>query len=132
MEANLPTTPGPYWWRANDECDWDPVYIREDSTVPGYEFTVIFPETGTEIDLPDLQGQWAKAHNPDEGVEAWATLSPDGSWITIGESRTEALREFCCRGNRNFSENDVERMWEKYAADGYTCEPVTIYRKGKG
>lgn len=132
MKTNLPTTPGPYWWREKDGDEW--IFISVTAIVGDlYAESLFIPkEMKSYLDRwGDYYpvGQWSKAHNPDEGVEAWATVSADGNWVTIGESRTEALREFCCRGNRNFSENDVERMWEKYAKEGYTCAPVTIYRK---
>ena len=122
MKTNLPTTPGPYWWRANDECDWDPVYVREDSTVPGYEYTVLFPETGVEIDLPDLRGQWAKAHKPDEGIDAWAVFAPNGNPMIIAMTEQEVINE---------TGSPQPKAWEALQCHGFTCEPVTICRKEK-
>lgn len=123
--SDIPKSSGAYWWRANDECDWDPVYIREDSTVPGYEFTVLFPETGVEIDLPDMRGQWAKAHSPDDGVEAWAVFAPSGRLWVGSQSELDAI---AC-AERTSGPNHI--MWTELAKRGFTRELVTIYRKEK-
>ena len=118
--SDIPKSIGAYWWRANDECDWDPVYVREDSTVPGYEYTVLFPETGVEIDLPDLtdlRGQWAKAHNPDEGIEAWVVFGSSGKPQAIDRD-PDMCRSKVCHWD--------QESWNILMKHGYTCRKVRV------
>ena len=125
MEANqLPTKPGPYYWRESDGDEWELVFVREDSTVPGYELTVVF-FNGAEIDFPNLGGQWAKAHNPDDvedlakcrdELKNIAEASPEKWEMPIDEFLTEFWQ---------WTQNRVRHTLMN------TCEPVTICRKEK-
>lgn len=65
MEANLPTTPGPYWWRERDGDEWRSIILTH---VDIEAIQEDIPEFGEAyIDGMTVSGgQWAKAHNPDE------------------------------------------------------------------
>lgn len=125
MKTNLPTAPGPYWWRESARDEWEHVYVRETSSIPGYEFTVLFPNSGMEVDLPDMQGQWAKVYQPDEGIEAWGVFN-NAKNMQVSARTEEAVwnltEVFLHTGDWGPDKGDLLEA-------GYTCEPVTIYRK---
>jgi len=140
--SDLPTKPGAYYWRKSDGDEWEihTVFIDDELN---HTLMALCPIDDTWYATENRGGQWLPIPTAeelvelqakktgDEGQDGWATLSEDGQWITVGESRMEALRDFCCRGNRNFSNEDVERLWKPNTQYGYTCEPVTITRKAK-
>lgn len=99
MNNNLPTTPGPYWLKEDGVEKWIPVYVKDASHVPGWELSVLFPESGSELDLQDIKGQWAKAHNPDEGMvllPEHLTSENGAKYLLIGEFYEEFQNPYCC------------------------------------
>lgn len=77
MEANLPTTPGPYWFREKNGDEWRAIILTH---VDIEAIQEDIPEFGEAyIDGMTISGgQWAKAHSPDEGIEAWAVKNRNG------------------------------------------------------
>lgn len=109
MNNNLPTTPGVYWWRAKDGDEWRAIILTH---VDIEAIQEDIPEFGEAyIDGMTISGgQWAKAHTPDEGVEAWAVFKKDNEEFLWSEP---------CLPAHIFTES------------AFICEPVTICRKGK-
>lgn len=109
MKTNLPTTPGPWWFREEDGDEWELVLVVFYND-PFIEPTAKYVCSEFENDLKAMDGQWAKAHKPDEGVEAWAVFKKDNEEFLWSEP---------CLPARIFTES------------AFICEPVTIFRKGK-
>ena len=124
MKTNLPTTPGPWWFREEDGDEWELVLVVFYND-PFIEPTAKYVCSEFENDLKAMEGQWAKAHKPDEGVEAWAVFSPSGRFWVGSQSELDAI---AC-AERTSGPDHI--MWTELAKRGFTCEPVTIYRKEK-
>lgn len=110
MNNNLPTTPGSYWWREKDGDEWE--QIREVYPHADLELAVI--DEGDECTPQQIGGQWAKAHKPDEGIEAWAVFNNrTGSFAVCWEDQ-EAAQDMTV---------DFNNMATK---DRYTCRKVRV------
>lgn len=120
MEANLPTTPGPYWWREKDGDEWEYGEVYRGHSGDLYWETMAIG--GQPLD--HMQGQWAKAHNPDEGIVAWAVFNIDEFFVSAPTKRLAQQAASQAMYGR------LDR-WDALEVLGGTCEPVTIYRKEK-
>lgn len=131
MEANqLPTNPGPYYWRESDGDEWEIGIIKTNddgelcALLDDDVFWVPVKEKANLQWLPiptadELVELKAKAKMVDEGIDAWAVFTRTThemivSWQDKGESQ-----EMC---------DNMNRMSSKHR---YTCEPVTIIRNQK-
>lgn len=73
MSNNLPTTPGPYWFREKGFDKWEPYYV---TTLDGKGMVChksAFNVTSRCLASEMPSGQWAKAHNPDEPLPGSAS-----------------------------------------------------------
>lgn len=95
MNNNLPTTPGPYWWREKDGDEWDRVLNVQLSDSMGLCVDLgFYYET-----VKERGGQWAKAHSPEELAtlrakadaydKAMSIPLRDGSRLKVGECFVE-------------------------------------------
>lgn len=115
MSNNLPTEPGPYWWRKKEGDEWE---IREIYKL-GQSLVYYHDRCDWET-VQEMGGQWAKAHKPDQGHEAFAVRAPAGQFVHIGP------KEECESVAETMNETDM------FLADQeYDVVPVTIYRKEK-
>ena len=123
--SDLPTKPGPYYWRESDGGEWEIAQINRcmDVYFVGCDMHYGLKKTGGEwLPIPtaeELVELQSAKKMVDEGVEAWAVFTQTThrmvvSWQAKGESQ-----EMC---------DDMNRMSFKHR---YTCEPVTIIRKAK-
>ena len=140
MEVDqLPTKPGPYYWREKDGDKWSikEVYVNYKTKNLEAAHISSLDGRGLSMQSPEyIGGQWlpippaeelvelqAKAKAYDEGcVDAYVVTSVSGRSVSIDftEPRAWSLAErlegiFRC---------DLE-------SSGYTCEPVTIFREEK-
>jgi len=79
--SDLPTKPGPYYWRKSDGDEWELWYVLDN----GFELTA---HRGFNVAfLPDLGGQWLPIPPADELVElqAKAKAYDDGQklWVSF-------------------------------------------------
>ena len=109
-ERGLPKTSGAYWWREKDGDEWEQVEVKE---VFAYKVNDV-----TEYTIEELGGQWAKAHNPDDGIEAWAVF-------VEGIIRCHSI------ASTNEAVKDQLPFFESMHNKKCTVEAVTIYRKDK-
>lgn len=112
MEANLPTTPGPYWWRETDGDEWEIGEIYRGCDGGLYWETMHVAGKPLEI----FDGQWSKAHNPDEGIDAWAVFVEGMIRCHSIASTKQAVK-------------DQLPFFESMHNKKCTVEAVTIYRK---
>lgn len=122
MNNNLPTTPGPYWFLEAETNEWELYFV---TTLDGEGMVCHNSEHNVTSrclvsEMPE--GQWAKAHSPDAGVEAWAVFNQFGDIVAADDTWAGA---WFSAARLAGTEQDFLRR------GGYTCEPVTIYRKGK-
>lgn len=114
MKTNLPTTPGPYWYQEEGAKTWG-LFSVDDHNGEGKLSVIGFGDDVAYRLERFPSGQWAKAHKPDEGIEAWAVFDSDGSFFHAGDSHDHA---------EQYANDMIEATEKKH-----TCEPVTIYRK---
>ena len=106
MEANqLPTKPGPYYWRESDGDEWELWHVDENVNQPGLTarrgFNVARPEKlgGQWLPIPtaeELVELQAKAKMVDDGIEdAYVVTSVSGRSVSIDftEPRAWSLAE---------------------------------------
>lgn len=116
---SLPTTPGPYWWRAKDGDEWELVILDKNRHPWNEDAYNMGP-------LSDMQGQWAKVHRPDDG----RTLTHDETEFII-ESLEERYQPAPLDPMGKAWQEGVNEESEKLVKLFRTCEPVTIFRKEK-
>jgi len=127
--SDLPTKPGPYYWRKSDGDEWETVQVNTC-------MDVYFIGSDMHYVRKDLGGQWlpiptaeelvelqAKAKMVDEAcVDAYVVTSVSGRSVSIDFTAPRAW-------------SLAERLEGIFRCDlessGYTCEPVTIIRKAK-
>lgn len=120
MITNLPTTPGPYYWRESDGDEWE--QIRE--VYPHADLELAVMDEGDECTPQQIGGQWlpippaeelvelqAIKKMVDEGQEMFGNFYPNGKICSVSESKSA--------------------MEARGLFVGHTCEPVTIIRKAK-
>jgi len=69
--SDLPTKPGPYYWREKDGDGWEPVIVIHHND-PFMEPTVKFVLNDFENDLKAMEGQWLPIPNAEELMELQA------------------------------------------------------------
>lgn len=118
MINNLPTTSGQHWFKEEGKEDWQPYYVTsldgEGLICHCSEYNVTSRCLVSEMPA----GQRAKAHKPDEGIEAWVVFNNKGIICTCPDSLNAT----------EYSQSVFNRMCLNRP---YTCEPVTIYRNQK-
>ena len=134
MEVDqLPTKPGPYYWREKDGDEWELWHVLDNgSELTAHRgFNVAF--------LPDLGGQWlpiptaeellelqAKAKAYDRGSEQWQIWDPCHSKLEmIGRTESEAITAF----RHSIVSNNPPEPWSQYLAAGYTCSKVRVCKE---
>lgn len=114
MKTNLPTEPGPYWWRAKDGDEWQTVKVdmHLDVHLIGGDMVCSSEECG---------GQWVKIQTPDEGQEIYLVRNGKGQPVGAGVGVNEAIQSYLqCSTSPEF---DFVALKNK---SGYTCRKVKI------
>jgi hypothetical protein len=129
MEANqLPTKPGPYYWRVSDGGEWEIAQINRC-------MDVYFVGCDMHYKLKETGGEWLPIPTAEELVELKAAKKMvdekhDG-WAIFQRG------EFCLSvPTQNYVIRLIEKItgcpWMTLSSEAnYTCEPVTIVRKAK-
>lgn len=120
MINNLPTTPGQHWFKEEGTDNWQPYYV---TTLDGEGLICHCSEYNVTSrclvsEMPG--GQWAKAHKPDDGQEAFAVRCPNGQFTYI------STEDDCDKQCEHLNETDMFLDGQEY-----DVVPVTIYRKKK-
>lgn len=136
MEVDqLPTKPGPYYWREKDGDEWElgNVFINYDKRFYFEACNIV----GKSV--IDMKGQWlpippaeelvelrAKAKAYDKGSEQWQIWDPCHSKLEmIGRTESEAITAF----RHSIVSNNPPEPWSQYLAAGYTCRKVRVCRE---
>jgi len=120
----LPTKPGPYYWRETDGDKWELWHVLDNgSELTAHRgFNVAF--------LPDLGGQWLPIPTADELVE----LQAKAKMVDYGQE-AEMVFDHHNRVRHLGSIIDYAKLLgftvTHLRMNGYTCEPATIVRKAK-
>jgi hypothetical protein len=138
MSTELPTKPGPYYWREKDGDEWalGNVFESYDCREQCLYFET-FNISGKPLN--DMQGQWlpiptpdelvelqAKAKAYDEGREQWQIWDPCHSKLEmIGQTESEAITAF----RHSIVSNNPPEPWSQYLAAGYTCSKVRVCKE---
>jgi len=133
MSTELPTKPGPYYWREQEGDEWELWQVLDNgSELTAHRgFNVAF--------LPDLGGQWlpippaeelvelqAKAKAYDKGSEQWQIWDPCHSKLEmVGRTDDEAITAF----RKSIPSNNPPEPWSQYLAAGYTCRKVRVCKE---
>ena len=142
--SDLPTKPGPYYWREKDEDEFQLVCIEIHIYNRNPDVVHLSLYSGEEmrmVPVKDMGGQWlpiptaeelvelqAKAEAYDKGSEQWQIWDPCHSKIEmVGRTENEAITLF----RKSIPSSNPPEPWSQYLAAGYTCEPVMIIRKAK-
>jgi len=130
MEANqLPTKPGPYYWRESDRHKWDRVFEVQLShsmglcVSAGFCYESVQQRGGQWLPIPtaeELVELQDCKKMVDEGQEAWGVYCPSGQLVLTGD------KSDCEQQVDYMNDTDIFATHQKY-----TCEPVTIVRKAK-
>ena len=133
MEVNqLPTKPGPYYWRESDGDEWEIHTVFIDDELNN-TLMALCPIDDTWYATKNWGGQWlpippadelvklqAKAKMVDEGHESWGVYHPSGQLVLTGDkSDREQQVDY-------MNDTDIFAAHQKH-----TCEPVTIVRNQK-
>jgi len=139
MKTDLPTKPGPYYWRESDgdELRWADVF----GCSANYFASIGLRTRRTQ----DLGGQWLripdaaelvelqrKAEAYDEGKEAWAVYKEGNRVSEIKGTKEAALKYWL---NIFDSYSYYKDSWGTAKQQGYTCRKVRIVEeieKGRG
>jgi len=123
MEANqLPTKPGPYYWRESDGGEWEIAQINRcmDVYFVGCDMHYGLKKTGGQwIPIPpaeELLELRAKAKAYDEGRDVWSVVTTDGISVGIGVQRQ------CIKLATEYNESPVFQ-------NGYTCRKVRVCKE---
>jgi len=127
MEADqLPTKPGPYYWRKSDEDEWTRVFnVRLSNSIglcvdEGFYHESVEHRGGQWLPIPtadELVKLQATKKMVDEGQDAFMAFDKHGRVRHLGDVRDYAKL--------------VGRTWQELAEEGYTCELVTIIKEEK-
>lgn len=113
MEANqLPTKPGPYYWRESDGDAWELWHVLDNgSELTAHRgFNVAF--------LPDLGGQWLPIPTAEELVELQSKAKAyDEGQHEWGLFDTEGKFAITCPNE------------QKHLANGWTCSKVRVCKE---
>jgi len=130
MEVNqLPTKPGPYYWRKSDEDEWARVFnVRLSNSIglcvdEGFYHESVEHRGGQWLPIPaaeELVELQDCKKMVDEGQEAWGVYCPSGQLVLTGD------KSDCEQQVDYMNDTDIFATHQKY-----TCEPVTIVRKAK-
>ena len=113
MSTELPTKPGPYYWRESDGDEWEIAQVNRfmDVYFIGCDMPYGLKETGGQwLPIPtaeELVELKATKKMVDEGQEAWAIYDTDGLFVV-----TDSVEP-----NTSFG---IELK------DGYTCRKVRV------
>lgn len=77
--TDLPTKPGPYYWREEEADEWEPVIVIHHND-PFMEPTVKFVVNDFENDLKAMEGQWLRIPTADELVELLRLVDEVTGW----------------------------------------------------
>jgi len=132
MKTELPTKPGPYYWREKDGDEWEihTVFVDYELNNTLMAFCQM-DETWYAVE--NWGGQWLPIPTAeelvelqdckkmvDEGQEAWGVYCPSGQLVLTGD------KSDCEQQVDYMNDTDIFATHQKY-----TCEPVTIARKAK-
>lgn len=113
----LPTKPGPYWFREKDGDEWAKIFeIRQ--WKGGMYACQIWPtnEVLEEGLMHHFVGQWSPIPMPDEGFEAWMLFHEISPIPDIYITEAEALSTMVA-----YNQHDPQK--------GYSVQPVAIYKR---
>lgn len=110
---NLPTKPGPYWWREKEGNGWD-VTIHLISS--GGNLVMSHNHMPPER----MGGQWRRIPEPDEGQEALGVFNHEGIFVMASFSDAKAMNECEYLNCEDITLQDGEL---------YTHKPVTIFER---
>ena len=120
MEANqLPTKPGPYYWRESEGGEWEIAQINRC-------MDVYFAGCDMHYGLKETGGQWLPIPTAEELVELQAKAKAYDEGQEMMQLAYDANKMSLLVTPDN---KEVVDIYTK--ATGYTCEPVTIVRKAK-
>jgi hypothetical protein len=143
MEANqLPTKPGPYYWRESDGDEFQLVTVELHIYNRNPDVVHLSCYSGKEmrmLPIKDLQGQWlpiptaeelvklqAKAKAYDKGREQWQIWDPCHSKLEmVGRTENEAITAF----RKSIPSSNPPEPWSQYLAAGYTCRKVRVCKE---
>jgi hypothetical protein len=133
--CDLPTKPGPYYWREKDGDEWEihTVYIDDELN---HTLMALCPIDDTWYATENWGGQWlpipaaeelvelqAAKKMVDEGHEMYCVTNGIDAVSYLGKCESHAWL-----GAELVHDRDPDSLT---IDDGYTCEPVTIVRKAK-
>jgi len=118
MEDNLPTTPGPFWWRETDGDEWRLCNVFRGDDRNLYFETVNI--SGPPVD--DMSSQWLPIPTADELVELQRKAQMLDN-LLIAAKRVEGMLE-----PLNQKDDKHARDFSKAISD---CYPEMIKRKEK-
>ena len=143
MEVDqLPTKPGPYYWREKDGDKWSikEVYVNYKTKNLEAAHISSLDGRGLSMQSPEyIGGQWlpippaeelvelqAKAKAYDKGSEQWQIWDPCHSKLEmIGRTESEAITAF----RHSIVSNNPPEPWSQYLAAGYTCHKVRVCKE---
>jgi len=136
MEANqLPTKPGPYYWRESDRHKWDRVFEVQLShsmglcVSAGFYYESVQQRGGQWLPIPtaeELVKLQAKAKSYDKGREQWQIWDPCHSKLEmVGRTQDEAIIAF----RKSITYSNPPEPWCQYLAAGYTCRKVRVCKE---
>ena len=125
MKTELPTKPGPYYWREKDGDEWQLVCIEIHIYNRNPDVVHLSCYSGKEmrmLPIKDMGGQWLPIPTADELVELQAAKKMMTDLVRAAkkvEGMLEPLNQRDDKHARDFSKAIS------------ACEPVTIIRKAK-
>jgi len=137
--SDLPTKPGPYYWRESDGDAWDIIQVElsmlnDEPEVNG--MCCESPLSGEYVHVSEIDGQWLPIPTADELVELHTKAK------MVDEACVDAYVVTSVSGRSVSIDFTAPRAWSlaerlegifrcDLESSGYTCEPVTIIRKAK-
>jgi hypothetical protein len=142
MSNELPTKPGPYYWRESDGDEWQLVRVELHIYNRNHDVVHLSCYSGKEmrmLPIQDMGGQWlriptaeelvelrAKAKAYDDGKVVWEVLDPYHSILQIvGRTEDDAIMSF----RKSIPSSNPPEPWSQYLAAGYTCRKVRVYKE---
>lgn len=115
MTTNLPTKPGPYWWRAKEGDELRIIHVEvamlnDEPEVNG--MCCESPESGEYVHVSEMGGQWSRIPTPDEGLDAFEVIGPKGEMICVWDDEQHT--------------KDFIKTFNKVGKVKYTCRKVRV------
>lgn len=145
MTIELPTNPSHYYWRENENSEWMIVEAclgsnKSDGTLEAFCF-----KDDCWYDLEHWGGQWLSIPSAeellelqeikkrvDEGAKVYRVFNVrGGATYSYGRTKREAWDNYFISQHGMLQHKNRQLSLDVHQEQGYTCEPVTVIRKGE-